>query len=388
MLMLSTLFLEWLRSLFQHALLLIVWALLPFKLFLGLLSLSLRGQGFWVGRISNALRHLVGNLRVRNVLVEVLFDLFLYHRRLHIVQIYRVQVWQNLRVYHWGCQRVVVHEHAPGQRIFLLLTCLRELHRKRALGWALSILLLALVSRLSLLTTVAIENIHAITVRVQALCSLGNQFYVLRGKNLVDFLSDLLDVLEGGLRERGHVNVNLKMRRIRRCRKIRLTLQLAALWYCLNHLRSLVNQTKVSCLQQLLSFFKKFRPQLQTLEFVGPRLVPQISVDGLYLWVKLVHFHGFNAINNPYLLDVPWSYENLRLNCWERLRIYLLDLNLRLAVNQNLVQIPSVLNLEQGPLLPREKGLGVILVQAVNFDDVLCWMYVLFQSYKRAMLTI
>lgn len=93
-----------------------------------------------------------------------------------------------------------------------------------------------------------------------------------------------------------------------------MNLQLTVVRNSFHHLRSLIYQTKVCGLQELLSLFKKLRAQLERLEFLGPSLIPEILVRLLYLCVLLVHFQHFNAIYDSYLLYIPGGNKNFGRN--------------------------------------------------------------------------
>jgi hypothetical protein len=90
---------------------------------------------------------------------------------------------------------MVVKEHSIRQLI-VLLVILGELERERTIGGSLLVPFGALVSWLSLLTSVAVENIDAVAIWIVPLGALRYQLYVQRGKNIVHFVPYSCHILE------------------------------------------------------------------------------------------------------------------------------------------------------------------------------------------------
>jgi hypothetical protein len=80
-----------------------------------------------------------------------------------------------------------------------------ELKSKRAISRPLLVPSLALVSRLSLLASIAVKNKHTIAIPIYPLCSLRDKFDVLRSKVLQALVSNLCHIFEEHPSKRGEV---------------------------------------------------------------------------------------------------------------------------------------------------------------------------------------
>jgi len=105
---------------------------------------------------------------------------------------------------------MVVKKYPARQYVvFILVSC--KFKGKRTICRSLSVLLAALVSRLSFLTSVAIQHIYAVTVRVQSFGSLANHFDILGTEHFLNFVSYLRHICEMQIFEHRHVNVNYSL---------------------------------------------------------------------------------------------------------------------------------------------------------------------------------